>query len=299
MAMVLPWQIWVSTHSGVVPAAMSGNYESYGAWLRAGFHAAGPLLLARTALQTTREIAQNFEVLFAVVAPPAVRVAALLPLGILAAIGARSLWRRSPVSALFLGLYFAMVIFWPFPPSRFVWAVWPLIALVPLLGQRELLAWRPSSKSWRAARATMLVAGALLAVGYSVYNVRGYRREWWASIPTAMSRNIDPLLRWVATNTPRNAVLATEIESSVYLYTNRSAVPVTTFTVNEYFQPRTPAENAAAIRSIVEHYHPMAVVVSSSAMRSAVRELAVGQSPMLVVVDTFPGGGIVLIPQSR
>jgi hypothetical protein len=94
-------------------------------------------------------------------------------------------------------------------------------------------------------------------------------------------------------------VLATEIESSVYLYTSRPAVPVTTFTVNEYFQPRTPAENAAAIRSIVEHYHPMAVVVSSSAMRSAVRELAVGQSPMLVVVDTFPGGGIVLIPQSR
>ncbi|HEY7234364.1 MAG TPA: glycosyltransferase family 39 protein, partial [Gemmatimonadaceae bacterium] len=193
LAMVMPWQIWVSTHAGVVPAAMSGNYESYGAWLRAGLHDAGPALFVRTALRTTREIAQNLEVLFAVVLPPAVRVAALLPLGILAVIGARPLWRRSPVAALFLGLYFAMVIFWPFPPSRFVWAVWPFVALVPLLGQRELLAWHPSLKSWRAARATMLIAGVLLAVGYSVYNVRGYRRQWWASIPVAMSRNIDPL----------------------------------------------------------------------------------------------------------
>jgi hypothetical protein len=107
------------------------------------------------------------------------------------------------------------------------------------------------------------------------------------------------MLGWVAKRAPRHAVLATEAETSVYLYTGRPAVPVGTFTVDEFFVPRTPAQNAAVIDTVVSHYHPTAVVVSSGAMRDAVRELALSNPPKLAVVDTFPHGGLVLVPTSR
>ena len=107
------------------------------------------------------------------------------------------------------------------------------------------------------------------------------------------------MLNWIASHAPRNALLATEAETSVYLYTGRAAVPVTTFTVDEYFRPRSPVENAAVIDTILTRYRPTAVIVSSGNMRDAVRELAFHQPPRLVAVDTFPLGGLVLVPRLR
>jgi hypothetical protein len=299
IAMLIPWQLWVSTHTGYVPATMRGNYESYGAWFVSGLRTEGAALVARTVARTTSDLAAMFEVLVAPSMPSAVRIAGLVILLVLGGIGARVLWRRAPVTSLFLALYAAIVIIWPFSPARFVWGVWPLIVLVPILGVRDALTWRPVRARARAARLTTLTAGALLVCGYGTYTVRGYRHQWWSSIPRNISRNVRPLLTWVATRTPPHAVLATEAEAAVYLYTGRSTVPVGTFTVDEYFAPRTPVENAAVIGSVVAHYRPKAVVVSSGAMRDAVRELALGHPPTLAVVDTFPGGGLVLIPISR
>jgi hypothetical protein len=299
IATLVPWQLWVASHSGVVPPTMRGNYESYGAWFSSGLHAEGLALIGRTVLRTSTDIAAMFEVFIAAGTPRPVRLLALVALMALSIIGARTLWRRARVSALFLVLYSAIVIVWPFSPQRFLWCVWPLLTLLPVLGVRDVLRWQSSVKRERIARITALAAGVLLACGYVVYNVRGYRHQWWSSIPRLISRNVHPLLVWIATHTPRNAVLATEAESAVYLYTGRSTVPVGTFTVNEYFGPRTPVENAAVIRAVVTHYRPGAVVVSSNAMRDAARELVLGNPPTFAVVDTFPDGGLVLIPKSR
>ncbi len=299
IVLLLPWQIWVATHAGVVPMTMRGNYESYSAWFSSGLKAEGFALIARTVPQTSRDISTMFEVFAAPGMPMPVRYVALLALAALAALGARVLWQRARVSAVFLLLYCAIVIVWPFNPQRFLWCVWPLVIVLPILGARETLRWRPSSRHWHAARIAALAASGLIACGYGVYNVRGYRHQWWSSVPRLISRNVHPLLVWVATRTPRDAVLATEAESAVYLYTGRYTVPVGTFTVDEYFGARTPAENATVIRSVVARYRPKAVVVSSGAMRDAARELVLGNPPTFVVVDTFPSGGLVLIPRSR
>jgi hypothetical protein len=299
VVLLLPWQIWVATHAGVVPPTMRGNYESYGAWFSSGLKAEGFGLIARTVPQTSGDIATMFEVFAAPGMPMPVRYVAVFALAALAAIGARLLWRRARVAAVFLLLYSAIVIVWPFNPQRFLWCVWPLVIVLPILGVREVLRWRPSKSYANAARIAALAASFLIACGYGVYNVRGYRHQYWSSIPRMISRNVHPLLVWVATRTPRDAVLATEAEATVYLYTGRYTVPVGTFTVDEYFGPRTPAENAAVIRSVVTRYHPKAVVVSSDAMRNAARELVLGNPPAFAVVDTFPDGGLVLIPKSR
>ena len=299
IVILLPWQLWVARHAGVVPMTMRGNYESYSAWFSSGLKAEGFGLVARTVPQTSGDIATMFEVFAAPGMPTPVRYIALVVLAGLIAVGARVLWQRSRVSAMFLAMYCAIVIVWPFNPQRFLWCVWPLVIVLPILGAREAVRWRPSITSARLARLAALGASILLACGYGVYNVRGYRHQWWSSIPRLISRNVHPLLLWVATHTPRDAVLATEAESAVYLYTGRYTVPVGTFTVDEYFATRTPVENAAVIRAVVTHYRPKAVVVSSGAMRDAARELVLGNPPTFAVVDTFPDGGLVLIPKSR
>jgi hypothetical protein len=296
---LVPWQIWVSAHSGALPQAMRGNYESYGAWLAAGLHAHGFGLIVRSVGRTSTDIAGMLVQVTAPSLPPLLRIAALVAVVALGAVGARELWRLCRVTALFIAFYSVIVLVWPFPPTRFIWGVWPLVILLPLLGVRRAAAWRPSTRGLSAARMTTLTAGVLLAIGYAVYNVRGYRHEWWSSIPRTVSRTSSPLLTWIATRTPRDVVLATEVESAVYLYTGRPVVPVTTFTTDEYFTPRTPRENAEAMREIVAHYHPSAVVITSSAMRDAARELAFATPPVLAAVDTFPAGGLVLIPTPR
>jgi hypothetical protein len=299
LVMLLPWQLWVSAHSGILPASMRGNYESYGAWLMDGLRAQGVGLVGRTALRTTNELATMFGALVAPYLPAAGRFAALGALAAIATIGVRSLWRRAPIAGLFLAIHAVIVVCWPFTPARFVWSVWPLVLLLPVLGARELLAWRPSAPRLRAFRVAALAAVAWLACGYALYNVRGYHDRAWATVPQNFAQRVTPLLGWVAAHTSRDAVLATESEGPVYLYTGRHAVPVGTFAVTDYLRPRTPAENAQVVRGILARYRPAAVIVSSGWMRAGVRELALAHPPELAVVDTFAGGGLVLAPTSR
>lgn len=296
---LVPWQLWVAAHANVVPVTMRGNYESYGAWFVGGVRAEGVVLIERTLAQTTSNLLTMFGVLLAPSMAGLARGTGVALLFALGAIGARTLWRRAPASALFLALYSTIVLVWPFWPQRFFWGVWPLIFVLPVLGVREAINWHPTNAPSRTARIAALAAGVALAFGYSTYTVTGYRHQWWASIPRSVSDEVRPMLGWVAKRAPRHAVLATEAETSVYLYTGRPAVPVGTFTVDEFFVPRTPAQNAAVIDTVVSHYHPTAVVVSSGAMRDAVRELALSNPPKLAVVDTFPHGGLVLVPTSR
>jgi len=299
VAVLAPWQLWVSIHSSAVPPAMRGNYESYGAWLAAGFRLDGVALVGRTVARTASELASMFATLVAPSLPGALRLIGLIVLLATFIVGARELWRRAPVTAAFLGFYVLIVVLWPFSPTRFIWGVWPLVVLLPALAARRALTWRPALPGAQRLRLAALACCVLLACGYVTYNLRGYRHQWWASIPRSVAGAGRQLMVWVGSRAPRDAVIATEVESAVYLYTGRTTVPVSTFTVQEYFTPRTPRENAAAIREIIARYRPQAVVVTSTRMRDAVRELALETPPELAVVDTFPAGGVVLVPIPR
>ena len=295
LAVVLPWQLWAAMHAGAVPVPMRGNYESYGPWLVAGIRADGIALLARTAVRTSTELLAMFATLAAPSMPGVVRLAALLALGVLAATGARPLWRQAPATAVFLVLYVGIVVLWPFTPARFVWGIWPLVLMPIVLGARRLIAWRPRSRAMTSLRVAALVGAGAVALGYGTYTLRGYRGQWWESIPRSQATALRPLVAWAAQHTQMNDLLAVEEEGAVYLYAGRQTVPVHTFTAGQYLQKRSPRENAEVIRTMLASYPITHVVVSSTSMREAARELALATPPVLAVRDTF-AGGIVLVP---
>jgi hypothetical protein len=218
------------------------------------------------------------------------RYAALAALAMLGIVGGRAFAKSAPVALLFLAFYAMIVIFWPFTPARFIWAVWPLVLALPVLGAREVLRWRPAAPTLRTLRVGVLIAVLAVVAGHVLYTIHGYRGRWWGSIPRAGAANLLPLVLWAAQRTTPTDVLAVEAESAVYLYTNRRTVPVHTFTVDQYFHTRTPRQEADIIRKMVAGYHVDAVAVTTPTMRAAATMLTTERPPVLAVSDSFPGG---------
>jgi len=297
IATLLPWQLWVALHADLVPAPMRGNYGSYAALLGDAVRARGLAFLGVVAARTSGEIATMLQYVVAPGAAPYVRVTALLAALGLAALGIRPLWRRAPVTALCLAGYGTIVIFWPYTPARFVWCVWPLLLLLAVLGARELLAWAPRADGPRLTRMVALGGGAALALGYLTFNVVSFRNGSWSA--SAYAERLRPLLVYVATKTPRDALVATEAENTVYLYTGRRTVPLGSFMATDYLQPRASSGFADAMAVVLDRYRPAAVVVSTGFLRAAAGELTLRRPPLLAPIDSFPGGGLVFAPTRR
>ena len=294
---LLPWQLWVSAHADLVPAPMRGNYGSYAALLGDAVRVRGLGFLAAVAARTSSEIATMLQYVVAPGTGAFVRGTALLAATALASLGVRPLWRRAPVAALSLAGYAAIVVFWPYTPARFVWCVWPFLLLLPVLGARELFAWAPRAPRLRQTRFVALGGTAALALGYATFNLVSFRNGSWSA--SAYGERLRPLLVYVATKTPSDAVVATEAENTVYLYTGRRTVPLGSFMATDYLQPRASGGYADAMAVVLERYQPAKVVVSTGFLRAAASELAVRQPPLLVPIDSFPGGGVAFVPTRR
>ena len=294
---LMPWQLWVMLHANALPTPMRGNYESYLSLVGDAVRAQGIGFLAAVAMRTSHDVALMMQYAVAPVSAAPLRWIALVALGGLSIAGAPMLWRRAPVTAAFLALYFAIVILWPYTPGRFVWCVWPLLLLLPILGAQRALAWLPRSSLGSLTRIGALAAALAVTIGFFAYNVAGYSGRAWTT--TSFATRLQPLLVHVVTHTPGNALLATESEGTVYLYTGRSTVPLGSYSAIDYLQSRTAAQSAEGIATIVEHYHPLAVVVSTRFLSAAATELTLRQPPRLAVVDSFPGGGLVFVPIQR
>ena len=298
VAAMLPWQLWERAHRGFVPPAMRGNYESYTAWLIRGLRADGVTLVFRTLARTSHDVLGTLAIFSGLPFPGPARVAVLVAvLGLIAA-GLWRLARLAPVTAAFLVVYFGIVLAWPFAPERFLWGLWPLIFLVPVLGVVEIHAWRPSAVGLRAARGVALVGALAAAAGFATYNVRGYRGRWWTSIPRQQAAIAWPIMTWTATHTPPGAVVASRIEPMLYLYTGRKTVPVSSFTVDQYFHPTTVAASDTALRQILSAYHVDAIaILSGDSVSIAANRMTAEHPPELVRIDSF-ANGVVFAPSA-
>lgn len=286
---LLPWFLFVAANGGVVPDALRGNYESYTAWLVAGVREEGIGLLVHAAAQNVLALAGMLRVVFAPSVSGALAVLALVLIAGLCGIGAWQLWRRAPVTTLFLGLYLLIVLVWPFAPTRFFWGVWPLLLLLPVLAVRWAWAFVPATASARALRYVVVGAGVLLCAGHAVYTWRGVRGRWWESIPSSAAAAAAPTVAWVRANTAQGDVVASTVENVVYLYGGRHAVPPAAFRARDYRRAVTPAEAAADLHDIADAYGVRAVVLTPgtpSAVIAGARLLATQRPPRLAPLDS-------------
>jgi hypothetical protein len=250
-------------------------------------------LIPRTVLGVGSDLGAIFGLLAAPSMRPDVKLAATFAVLALCLVGLRRLSRSAPVTALFIAAYTGIVLLWPFSPLRFVWGIWPLVFLLPVLGALEIARWRPQMRTLRAARLAALACACLIAAGYTRYTARAYTGHWWSSITRQGAAGARPLVLWVRAHTPPDAVIASNDEPTIYLYGNRLSVPIATFTVGEYSRSPTVTERADALRAILGLYHVDDVaVVSLPSVRTAMQAMASNPKPELVFVDSLVNGAV-------
>ena len=246
------WGLWVTTHARFIDPALALGYGNYSAHLRqAGLSAVAV---------NVPDMSRPLEALVFGWIP--VRwlydIVATVALGV-GLYGLVILSRRSAIG-LALVFYFLILAIWPHPPDRFLWAVLPWLGLVWVAGMLEIWQRRPR------ARVAVALLAALVAGGFLHYELRGFAGRWWEAQERAISANFAELLPVVG-NLPAGAVVATDDEALVWLYTRRQAVPLylESYRGRDLIRP-TPAEH----RAYLERMGVTHVLLASASSPSAI-----------------------------
>jgi hypothetical protein len=279
----LPWMLWSHWASPRVPTPLEGAYGPYIDWFFKGIREGGPGFAFATARVNVGEswlLLQD-------------RVAAGLPLAlhhaivalVLAALlaGAWSFARRAPVTIIFATLYLGIVMVWPYAPWRFVWAVWPLIALVAMEGVH--MAWLNTGR-WRVAVA---IAAVLPALAFLRVELHAYATRSWRAPARQATAQIAPVLAWVRAHTTEQDVVLSEGEQMIALYTGRKAAPPIDFTAREYLHPPDVAEGTKRLSSMLGAVPARYVIVLAPSMVSSADAL-VGRHPGLRRIEPLSSG---------
>jgi hypothetical protein len=152
--------------------------------------------------------------------------------------GVAVLVRRSAIGWSLI-FYLLILAVWPHAPDRFLWAVLPWLGLAWAAGGLAL--WR----HWPRVRVPLALLVTLIAGGFAYYEVRGFAGRWWDAQARNISANFAELLP-IVRNLPDSAVVASDDEALVWLYSRRRSVPLylERYRGRELIKP-TPAEQLA------------------------------------------------------
>jgi len=270
----LGWGVWVLVHQGGIDPLLAPDYGSYFDLLRAA--GAGSLG------GTTADIGRPLGVLTLGWVPGrAVYYACGVPA---LAVGLYGIWCVSPRSSIGLSLagYLAILASWPVAPDRFLWAVLPWIALVWASGAVGL---------WRYAKLRVPLAALCLALawGYARYEVRGFAGRLWDVTGGRISEDFAAVLP-ALDSLPRDAVIATDNEPLVWLYTRHAAVP------RDVYGPPPAVYRAYLERQGVTH---LLLTGSAEDARDLAR-LSVAYPGWLTPIRRWPGGrGLFTVGHGR
>jgi hypothetical protein len=286
--MLLPWQLWVA-HQSQVPPVLATKYGVYGAWLSDAFRAQGMRLLSATLARNIVSVGAILGSMFGPAGASWIGVVLLIAPMIA---GLRRLARRAPVTLVMMLAHGAIIVALPFEPRRYVWTSWPFVVLWIAAGIAELHAYvaavgRASrvrgESAPRFVRAmvrldtSLLIAGAALTTGVMAWT-GAYR-----GIAEGQARRIVATVEWVRGHAAPGALVATEDETAVYLYTGRRALPTTSVTAVSY--ARSDAPTPSVLDAVVEQYHPDLAIVAWKTSVEAAERLASGPRPVLRAID--------------
>ena len=287
---LLPWQLWLARHANEIPPSLAAKYGAYGPWLADGLRAEGIRLIG---VALRRNIGSAAVTVGSMFAPPSFAWAGVVLLLAPVVAGTLRIMRKSPVLFASLAAHAAIIIALPWEPRRYVWTSWPFVTLWIAAGLLELwqqLAIRhllsgasiPSvrgqvARTLAIANGFLLIAGAVTTTGILLWT-GGYR-----NIATGQAQRIAPTIEWVRRHTDSSAVIGSDDESAVFLYTGRLAVPTASFSAASYARPSEM--NGSVLDAVVARYRPDLVIVSWAASIDAAMRLSSGLQPVLRVVD--------------
>ena len=291
---IVPWKMWVSAHGGDVAPVLIGKYGPYDAWLMNAIREHGVAFVWDVVIRNGRAMYGMLWVMFtgSPASPKLLHPPVALAVFVVLALGAWRLARRAPVTAWFLAAYMALVMIWPFEPTRFVWALLPLFAAMLALGIGTVIELEPHGGARRIAQRAALTACAALVLGFGYYNVNGIKQGWRDSIPRTAAARATPVVEWVRQSTQPTDIIATDDDPLVYLYTGRQGVPVGTLTAEEYLNGQTYAFAAQRLDSIVTRYKPTYVIGATSYGVMAAKALTSRTPPVLQVHQLLPTAAI-------
>ena len=291
---VVPWNLWAAAHADEVAPVLLGKYGPYNTWLVDAIRAHGAPFVWDVIARNARALYGMAWVMVtgSEASPGALHVPAALAVGALLTVGVVQLARRAPVTAWYLAAYMALVMIWPFEPTRFVWALLPLFAAMIALGIDVVARRHPTTLVIRSARTAALVVAGLVIAGFGLYNVNGVRQGWRDSVPRVTAARATPVVEWVRANTKPTDIIAMEDDPLIYLYTGRRAVPIGSFTPEEYLKEQTYAFATEQLRSIIAGYRPTYVIATTSYGLVSARSLTTQTPPELRVHALLRTAGI-------
>lgn len=293
---VVPWQLWTMWHGGEIPQILSGDYGTYGNWVKVALHSEGNGFFLRVAGTNLRGFGIPLTVFGAGNASPLMASLVAIPLLVALAVGTARLARRAPTSVAFMAVYLFVVLIWPYAPDRLLWPVWPVLLIGIASGAADIVAWRPAAAARRASRNIELAALAVCALLFVRWNVDQYRSRSWEG-PAAANAKLAIAASETAAQLPAGLV-ASEFDALVSLYTGRQAIPLLPLMAAGYLHTRTPSEAAAQLADILDAYHPRFLLVGTPEAFDAARLLAHAAAPRIRFSGVSPSGILLYVPTS-
>lgn len=220
----IAWIAWSRLHAAEVPAALAGQYGTYGHWYAAALGEHPLARLPGLVAEHWGPLVTNLELLWIPDAAVTTANIVLVVLGVTAVVGMLRLARRNPALALFPPIYLAVVLVWPFEPDRFIYAVLPTLTLCVAAGVlvfTELI--RRDLPKWGGPAVTLVAA--LLVLNSARYELLAHENRAWAGFQATPAAVFEPMDAWIRENTPESAVIAAVLDPHVYWETGRKAVP--------------------------------------------------------------------------
>lgn len=267
----LPWLVWAHGAAPRLVAPLEGAYGSYSAWFRAGVQDGGVRFILGTVRANAMECWHLLQDRFAMgVSAPLLAVVVAIAVAAMV-MGGISIARRERVTTVFLALYLAILLVWPYAPWRFLWAVWPMVMLFAMEGVRW--SWELTGR-WRLVPA---MTAALPALAFFRTELHAYATRAWRMPARQASAQITPVITWVRANTTPADMLLAEGEPVIALYTGRRAAPPMSFTAREYLAPPDSSEGRLRLRTMLVAVPARYVLALLPATQEAARALATGR----------------------
>jgi len=136
----------------------------------------------------------------------------------------RRLAREASSIELFVLLYVGLIILWAWPVTRFLAPLLPLLLLSVFEGA-AFIGGHLAPRSWTHVSLVMVLAAS--SGGMLVRSAETAQHDGVVPLPNLVPENwhqLRPMLDWMSQNMPAGAVLVSNFDPSIYLYSGRTSI---------------------------------------------------------------------------